>query len=191
MLGIVGSNGAGKTTLLKAISGVIGPWAGEIALGGTRIDGARAEAIVTMGLAHVPQGRHVFVDMTVRENLELGATPRRRRGDSPSSVRAAIEQWIERFPILRERADQPAGVLSGGEQQLLAIGRALVGDPEVVLMDEPTLGLSPFAKEQCLGLVDEIRASGRSVVLVEQDRERVQRLADEMLELQFGNLRAV
>jgi branched-chain amino acid transport system ATP-binding protein len=189
VLGVVGSNGAGKTTLLKTISGLISPWRGEVTLGPTRIDRASPEEIVRMGIAHVPQGRHVFVDMTVRENLVVGTTPRRKRGDTADTIQGAIEDWLNRFPILRTRADQPAGVLSGGEQQLLAIGRALVSDPHVLLMDEPTLGLSPSARDICFELIGEIRAAGCSVVLVEQDWERIQALAGDVLVLEFGKIR--
>jgi branched-chain amino acid transport system ATP-binding protein len=187
---VAGPNGAGKTTLTRVISGLLRAWSGTIELRGRDISRLRAEKVVRRGLSHVPQGRHVFTGLTVRENLVIGATPARALG--ASRVRAEVGRWMERFPILAARADQPAGVLSGGEQQILAICRALMAQPALVVMDEPTLGLSPAAREVCLTLVEELRSEGRGVVLVEQTvTQRVAQVSDSMCWMSFGELSAL
>ena len=188
---VIGPNGAGKTTLLRVLSGLIPPWSGLVTFRGQHIAGLPAERTVRLGIAHVPQDRHVFPAMTVRENLVLGATALQGGRASSEAVRLTSENWMERFPILGKRADQLAGVLSGGEQQILVICRALMADPSLILMDEPSLGLSPSATDLCFELIDELRRQGRTILLVEQDGEKVQRLVDSMYEMGFGVLREV
>ena len=161
---VLGANGVGKTTLNKALSGVIPARAGTIRFAGERIDGRPARAIVEAGLIHVPEGRRVFPNLSVRENLELGSyrRGRARRRDGMARVYAA-------FPRLEERHAQPAGTLSGGEQQMLAIGRGLMGEPRLLILDEPSLGLSPRLVEEMFALVRRLHADGLAILLVEQN----------------------
>lgn len=184
---IVGPNGAGKTTLMRLVSGLIRPWSGSILLNGTRIGGLPAEQVVRLGVAHVPQERHVFPLMSVLENLRIGATPIRGRRTA-EQIETAAERWMTRFPILGERRHQPAGLLSGGEQQLLVICRSLMSEPRFVLMDEPSLGLSPAATELCFALIRELCSGGVGVVMVEQDLTRVASLADGVYAMDVGAL---
>ncbi len=164
IVAILGSNGAGKTTLNRALSGLLPQCSGEIRLGGGRIDGAPSAAIVAAGLIHVPEGRKIFPNMSVRENLELGGY---RRGRSRRS--ANLERVFAAFPRLSERSGQSAGTLSGGEQQMLAIGRGLMAEPRLLILDEPSLGLSPLLVEEMFGLIRSLNADGLSVLLVEQN----------------------
>jgi branched-chain amino acid transport system ATP-binding protein len=153
VVAIIGPNGAGKTTLLRAISGLVRPASGEIWFSGQRIDGLPAERIVKLGIAHVPEGRHLFGSMTTRENLQIGAYVRDRK-----SARAELASVIGHFPILGRRGRQRAGSLSGGEQQMLALGRALMAKPRLVLLDEPTMGLAPFVVKEIGDIVRHISA---------------------------------
>jgi len=165
---LLGANGAGKTTLLKAVCGILRPQGGEILLEGVGVRGAGMERIVERGCALVPEGRQLFNPMTVRENLLLGAYPRLRRGQG-AEVRQTLEDVFGLFPLLAERQNQLAGTLSGGEQQMLAIGRALMSAPKLVLMDEPSMGLAPLVVEKIFETVAALRSRGITVLLVEQN----------------------
>ncbi|MBK3731567.1 ATP-binding cassette domain-containing protein [Azospirillum brasilense] len=161
---VLGSNGVGKTTLNKVLSGVLPPWAGEIHFAGNRIDGRSAARIVEEGLIQVPEGRKIFPNLSIRENLELGSY---RRG-KPNRARN-LERIFTTFPRLKEREGQLAGTLSGGEQQMLAIGRGLMAEPLLLILDEPSLGLSPLVVEEMFGLIRQLNAGGLAILLVEQN----------------------
>ena len=162
---LLGANGAGKTTTLHSISGLLRPHAGEILLGGRRIDGLPPHRIVELGVCQAPEGRRVFGRMTVAENLDLGAYSRVDR----SGVAADVERVLDLFPRLKERLRQRAGTLSGGEQQMLAIGRALMANPKVLLLDEPSMGLAPMLVEAIFRTLQDINRMGTTVLLVEQN----------------------
>ncbi len=164
IVAVLGSNGVGKTTLNKTLSGMLPARAGEILFDGGRIDRLTPPEIVGLGLIHVPEGRKIFPDMDVRENLELGAY---RRGKPEREL--SLEKIFTTFPRLKERERQAAGTLSGGEQQMLAIGRGLMSQPRLLILDEPSLGLSPLLVEEMFGLVERLRADGLSILLVEQN----------------------
>ena len=170
---LIGANGAGKSTTLRAISGLTKASGGEITFDGRRIDGMRAEAIVALGIAHVPEGRRVFPSLTVLENLHTGAYLRK----DASGINADLEKVFHHFPILRERCSQFGKTLSGGEQQMLAIGRALMSRPRLLLLDEPSLGLSPVMVQEIARIIQDINQSGVPVILVEQNAELALRLA--------------
>ena len=180
---IIGGNGAGKTTTLRAMSGMIPISAGEILFEGQRIDHLPAHKVVAHGIAHVPEGRRIFKDMTVEENLRTGAFLRR---DKPE-VERDLEKVYDRFPRLRERRVQRAQTMTGGEQQMLAIGRALMSKPRLLLMDEPSMGLAPVIVEEIARIIEEINAQGLSVVLVEQNAELALELAHHAYVLETGN----
>jgi branched-chain amino acid transport system ATP-binding protein len=181
---VIGGNGAGKTTTLRAISGLARLAAGAIRLDGARIDGLAPDRVVARGVAHVPEGRRVFPDLTVEENLRTGAFLRRDR----AAVAADLDAAFARFPRLRERRRQRARTLSGGEQQMLAIGRALMARPRLLLMDEPTMGLAPVIVEEIARIVRDIKAQGVAVVLVEQNAQLALELADYAYVLETGRL---
>lgn len=181
---IIGGNGAGKTTTLRAMSGMVPLAGGEIHFDGHRIDGLTSDKIVARGIAHVPEGRRIFPDMTVEENLRTGAFLRR---DKPG-IAADLEQVYEWFPRLRERRRQLAKTMSGGEQQMLAIGRALMSAPRLLLMDEPSMGLAPVIVEEIARIIEEINAQGVPVVLVEQNAELALELASHAYVLETGNM---
>ena len=181
---IIGGNGAGKTTTLRAISGLEPLRSGEIHFDGERIDHLPAHRIVARGIAHVPEGRRVFPDLTVEENLRTGAFLRRDQ----AAIEADLEQTFDRFPRLRERRVQLARTMSGGEQQMLAIGRALMTRPRLLLMDEPSMGLAPIVVEEIARIIAEISAQGVPVVLVEQNAELALDLADYAYVLETGDL---
>ena len=163
---LIGANGAGKTTSLRTISGLLPLTCGAVGFEGRRIDHMNPEDIVRLGIAHSPEGRRVFPGMSVAENLELGATPWRRRGDS---IEADVERVYALFPRLAERRKQLAWSMSGGEQQMLAVGRALMGRPRLLLLDEPSLGLAPIIVEQLFDKIVAINRTGVTILLVEQN----------------------
>ncbi|MCY4396404.1 MAG: ABC transporter ATP-binding protein [Rhodospirillaceae bacterium] len=179
---IIGANGAGKTTTLRAISGLEPLTRGEINFDGARIDGLVPEEIVRLGVAHVPEGRRVFPDLTVEENLRTGAFLRKDK----AAVDATLAEVFERFPRLAERRKQWARSMSGGEQQMLAIGRALMSAPRVLLLDEPSMGLSPVMVQEIARIVTDISAQGTPVVLVEQNAEMALLLAQYAYVLETG-----
>jgi branched-chain amino acid transport system ATP-binding protein len=162
---LIGANGAGKTTTLRTISGIIQPRVGEVLLNGVRIDRVPAHRIVEMGVCQSPEGRRIFSRMTVQENLEMGAFARR----DAAGIRADLERTLELFPRLRERLKQRGGTLSGGEQQMLAMGRALMSKPKILLLDEPSMGLAPILVETIFNTIVEINRQGVAVLLVEQN----------------------
>jgi branched-chain amino acid transport system ATP-binding protein len=165
---LIGSNGAGKTTTMRAISGMIAPSAGEITLNGQRVDGKESYHIARLGLAHSPEGRRVFATMTVTDNLRLGAFPRYTGARPKGDIAADLERAMELFPRLKERRLQLAGTLSGGEQQMLAMARATMLNPEVVLLDEPSMGLAPILVEEVFRIIASLKARGVTMLLVEQ-----------------------
>lgn len=166
IVALIGRNGAGKTTLLKAITGLVKIKDGEIRYKGERLDGKSAHAIMRGGIGHVPQGRQVFGDQTVEDNLILGAYTKIRK--NPRQVQEWLEREYGRFPRLKERAKQMAGTLSGGEQQMLALSRTLMADPEFLVLDEPSMGLSPLYVKLILDTVRQLREEGKTILLVEQ-----------------------
>jgi branched-chain amino acid transport system ATP-binding protein len=180
----LGPNGAGKTTLLRTIAGAIKPQHGSVSLDGAALTGLVAETVVRRGVALVPEGRHVFPALTVKENLAIGAIARRDRDE----IRADAERWLSRFPILGERSGQLAGTLSGGEQQQLAIARALMSRPRMLLLDEPSLGLAPIFVDRIFELMLELRAEGVTVLLVEQNVHRALEAADRAYVLSVGTV---
>jgi branched-chain amino acid transport system ATP-binding protein len=182
---IVGANGAGKTTLLKAIAGVLRPWRGTVALDAEAIGGRPSYWVARRGVALVPEGRGIFGDQTVRENLLLGALAR-REGRDAASVAADLERNLTLFPALRDRLDGPAGGLSGGQQQMLALARGLMARPRVLLLDEPSMGLSPLFVRQIFEAISRLRHEGLTVLLVEQMAAQALALADYAYILERG-----
>ena len=184
IVGVLGPNGAGKTTLVKAISGLLPCRGGRIVFEGRALAGNRVQDIVRLGLLHVPQGRLLFPEMTVQENLEMGAY----LGPGRSAFRADLARVHALFPILEERQEQLAGVLSGGEQQMLAIGRALMSRPRLLILDEPSIGLAPRVIDEIFEVVRRINADGTSILLVEQNARRVLRIASHCVVLESGRI---
>lgn len=181
---LIGANGAGKTTTLKAISGVLPPAAGRVTFRGEDITRAPPRRILELGIAHCPEGRRVFPHMTVLENLEMGCYLRTDAGETAADMR----RLFERFPILAERRYQAAGTLSGGEQQMLAISRALMSQPKLVLFDEPSLGLAPNLVERTFEIIKEVRAQGVTVIMVEQNAFAALELSDRSYVLEQGRV---
>lgn len=182
--GLLGGNGAGKTTTLRAISGLLRLWRGSLEFDGRNLARLTPEKIVTQGLALVPEGRRVFATLSVNANLELGAFHR----PDKKQVRRDLEEVKERFPILRERAHQPAGTLSGGEQQILAIGRALMARPKLLMLDEPSMGLAPRMVAQVYDILRELKAAGTTLLLVEQNARAALKLADRGYVIETGRI---
>ena len=185
VVGLVGPNGAGKTSTLLAIMGVVPPYRGEILLGGRSLGGRKTEAIVRAGVALVPEGRQIFPELSVEENLRLGLVGRRSRDGAAED----LERVSDLFPVLREARDRPAGVLSGGQQQQLAIARALVARPDLLLLDEPSRGLAPAVVDAVFDALAEIRGSGVTILLVEQRAQFAVGFADRTHVLSNGELR--
>ena len=184
LVSLIGANGAGKTTTLKAISGVLAPSAGRIVFEGEDITRASARRVLELGIAHCPEGRRMFPYMTVRENLEMGCYLRRDK----AGIEADMRRLYERFPILSERRAQAAGTLSGGEQQMLAISRALMSRPKLIMFDEPSLGLAPNIVELMFDIISQIRAEGVTVIMVEQNAFAALELSDRSYVLEQGRV---
>ena len=184
IVALIGSNGAGKSTTLRTISGLMKPKTGKILYEGQDIAGVPAHKIVGMGLCQVPEGRHVFANMTVLENLELGAYLRKDK----DGIAKDMDDVCKYFPRLLERLDQRSGTLSGGEQQMLAMGRALMSHPKLIVMDEPSMGLSPIYVNEIFDFIQEINKSGTTVLLVEQNAKKALSIADKAYVLETGNI---
>jgi len=185
---LIGSNGAGKTTTMRAVSGMIAPTAGEISLNGERIDGLESYHIARRGLAHSPEGRRVFATMTVADNLRLGAFPRYTGARPKGDVAADLEKAMALFPRLQERREQLAGTLSGGEQQMLAMARAVMLNPEVVLLDEPSMGLAPILVDEVFKIIGRLKDQGVTMLLVEQFAAAALAVADYGYVLENGRI---
>ncbi|HQE21823.1 MAG TPA: ABC transporter ATP-binding protein [Thermosynergistes sp.] len=184
IVSLVGANAAGKSTMVKALSGIIKPWRGQVLFDGVRVDTLEPHEIVELGIVQVPEGRRLFPQMSVLENLLLGAyTPRARR-----DYEKTLRDIFEMFPILKERQNQLAGSLSGGEQQMCAIGRGLMAKPKLLMLDEPSLGLAPILVAQVLNMVKAIREQGVTVLLVEQNVRQSLALADRGYVLENGRI---
>ena len=181
---LVGANGAGKTTTLKTISGLLRPSAGRIVFDGQDIGGRKPQDILRLGIAHCPEGRRVFPHLTVQENLAMGAYVRR----DAATVAADLERVLAHFPVLAERRRQPAGTLSGGEQQMLAIGRALMARPRLIMFDEPSLGLAPTVIETTFRIIGEIQKDGTTVFMVEQNAYMALRMATRAYVMETGRI---
>jgi branched-chain amino acid transport system ATP-binding protein len=181
---LIGANGAGKTTTLRTISGLMKPASGAIRFKGSSIANVSADRIVRLGIGHAPEGRRIFSRMTVRENLELGAFSR----TSAKEIASDIEQVLTTFPRLKERYTQKAGTMSGGEQQMLAIGRALMSRPQLLLLDEPSLGLSPILVQTIFGVIRDINARGTTVLLIEQNATQALAIANRGYVLEVGKI---
>jgi branched-chain amino acid transport system ATP-binding protein len=184
VIALIGANGAGKTTILQTITGLIPPRNGEIIFEGQNLLNIPAHRIVSLGMAHVPEGRRVFSQLSVYDNLLLGAYT---RNDS-SEIAESLENVYKRFPRLKERRGQLAGTLSGGEQQMLAMGRALMSHPRIILMDEPSMGLSPILVEEIFDIITSISKSGTTVLLVEQNARKALAIADRAYVLETGKI---
>ena len=184
LVSLIGANGAGKTTTLHAISGLLPVASGSILLDGTDLQKVPANTIIGLGMAHVPEGRHVFARMTVEENLRMGAYILRDQ----KQIAENLERVYGHFPRLKERRRQPAGTLSGGEQQMLATGRALMTDPKIVLMDEPSMGLSPLLVKEIFSIIRELHKSGITILLVEQNAKMALAVSDRAYVLETGTI---
>lgn len=185
---LIGSNGAGKTTTMRAVSGMIKPTAGEISLNGKRVDGLESYNIAKLGLAHSPEGRRVFATMTVTDNLTLGAFPRLTGSRPKGDVAGDLDRAMDLFPRLKERRNQLAGTLSGGEQQMLAMARAVMLNPEVVLLDEPSMGLAPILVEEVFRIIERLKQQGTTMLLVEQFAAAALAVADYGYVLENGKI---
>ncbi len=184
---LIGANGAGKTTTLHTITGLKKAESGSVTFDGHNLLTTVPSKIVTLGVAHVPEGRHVFVDMTVRENLEMGAYIFNRRDKDKITER--MDNAFEKFPRLKERQNQYAGTLSGGEQQMLAVARALMSDPKIILMDEPSMGLSPILVQEIFDIIKELNKQGITILLVEQNAKMALKIANRAYVLETGKIK--
>ena len=184
VIALIGANGAGKTTTLHTITGLLSPKKGSVMFEGKDITKIPAHKIVSMGMAHVPEGRRVFADLSVYENLKLGAYTRKDK----ENLNKDLESIYERFPRLAERKNQSAGTLSGGEQQMLAMGRALMSKPSIILMDEPSMGLSPILVNEIFDIIESISKSGTTVLLVEQNAKKALSIANRAYVLETGRI---
>ena len=185
---LIGSNGAGKTTTMRAISGMLKPKSGTVALGGKDVTGLDSHRIARAGLAHSPEGRRVFASMSVTDNLLLGAFPRFTRSRPKGDIKGDLDKAMELFPRLKERRDQLAGTLSGGEQQMLAMARAVMLNPEVILLDEPSMGLAPILVEEVFRIITRLKAEGVTMLLVEQFAAAALNVADYGYVLENGSI---
>ena len=187
LVALLGANGAGKSSTLMAIAGAVRPAGGRVRLEGADVTGASPERMARLGVATVPETRDVFPDLTVSENLRLGAFTRR---DGAVEIARDRARFLERFPILAERADQPAGTLSGGEQQMLVIARAMMARPRVLLLDEPSLGLAPVVVDRVFEMIAGLKAAGLTILLVEQNARKALALADRAYVMRLGRIEA-
>lgn len=184
VIALIGANGAGKTTILHTISGLLKPTAGSVMFEGQDITKVPAHKIVSLGMAHVPEGRRVFSQLSVLQNLKMGAYTRNDKAE----MEETLQMIYKRFPRLEERKNQTAGTLSGGEQQMLAMGRALMSHPRIILMDEPSMGLSPIFVEEIFSIIRDISAEGTTVLLVEQNAKKALQIANRAYVLETGNI---
>lgn len=184
VIALIGANGAGKTTILHTITGLLEAKKGSVMFNGTDITKVPAHRIVTMGMAHVPEGRRVFANLTVLQNLKMGAYTRKDK----TEIEETLKTIYKHFPRLEERQNQLAGTLSGGEQQMLAMGRALMSHPKIILMDEPSMGLSPIFVNEIFDIIKEVSASGTTVLLVEQNAKKALSISDRAYVLETGKI---
>ncbi|HIV23551.1 MAG TPA: ABC transporter ATP-binding protein [Candidatus Merdiplasma excrementigallinarum] len=184
IIALIGANGAGKTTILHTITGLIAPKSGHVLFEGKDITKTPAHKIVELGMAHVPEGRRVFAQLSVYQNLKMGAYTRKDKAE----VDAALEMVYKRFPRLEERKNQMAGTLSGGEQQMLAMGRALMSHPKIILMDEPSMGLSPILVNEIFDIIRSVNEAGTTVLLVEQNAKKALAIANRAYVLETGTI---
>ncbi len=184
VIALIGANGAGKTTTLHTVTGLISPKNGHVLFEGKDITKVPAHKIVSMGMAHVPEGRRVFAELSVYENLKMGAYTRKDKNE----IEESLKNVYKRFPRLEERKNQMAGTLSGGEQQMLAMGRALMSKPKIILMDEPSMGLSPIMVNEIFDIIRSVSESGTTVLLVEQNAKKALSIADRAYVLETGKI---
>ena len=184
VIALIGANGAGKTTTLHTVTGLLSPKKGHVMFEGKDITKVPAHKIVSMGMAHVPEGRRVFAELSVYENLKMGAYTRKDKAE----IEESLDNVYKRFPRLEERKNQMAGTLSGGEQQMLAMGRALMSKPKIILMDEPSMGLSPIMVNEIFDIIRSVSESGTTVLLVEQNAKKALSIADRAYVLETGNI---
>lgn len=184
VVALIGANGAGKTTTLHTITGLIAPKAGKIEFEGKDITRMPGHKIVSLGMAHVPEGRRVFADLTVLENLKLGAYTRKDKNE----IAETLKKVYERFPRLEERKGQLAGTLSGGEQQMLAISRGLMSNPKLLMLDEPSLGLAPIIVEEIFNMIEKVRKAGTTVLLIEQNASIALQISDYAYAIELGRI---
>lgn len=184
VIALIGANGAGKTTTLHTVTGLLSPKKGHVMFEGKDITKVPAHKIVSMGMAHVPEGRRVFAELSVYENLKMGAYTRKDKAE----IEESLNNVYKRFPRLEERKNQMAGTLSGGEQQMLAMGRALMSRPKIILMDEPSMGLSPIMVNEIFDIIRSVSESGTTVLLVEQNAKKALSIADRAYVLETGNI---
>ncbi|MFI8964658.1 ABC transporter ATP-binding protein [Streptomyces sp. NPDC053493] len=185
VVALIGTNGAGKTTTLRTLSGLIKPTAGKITFDGQVINDVPAHKVVSLGLAHSPEGRHIFPRLTIAENLQLGAFLR----SDKDGIERDIQRAYDLFPILGERRKQAAGTLSGGEQQMLAMGRALMSQPKLLMLDEPSMGLSPIMMQKIMETIATLKAEGMTILLIEQNAQAALSLADQGYVLEVGKIK--